>query len=116
MNSPKYVQNTITQYSIKPKKIYGDFIGNARYGLLSVITICLGNRDCENELLGMLSTLLSPELRPEQKEVILQEYGIACRTGSDMTEKINQAIAELTEEGKVAEIAAKYNLTDMLVK
>lgn len=45
----------------------------------------------------------------------LQEYGIACRTGSDMTEKINQAIVELTEEGKVAEIAAKYNLTSMLI-
>ena len=46
----------------------------------------------------------------------LQEYGIACRTGSDMTQMINDAIAELAEEGKVAEIAAKYNLTDMLVK
>ena len=46
----------------------------------------------------------------------LQEYGIACRKGSDMTEKINQAIDELTAEGKVAEIAAKYKLTDMLIK
>lgn len=45
-----------------------------------------------------------------------QEYGIACRKGSDLTQKINDAIAELIEEGKVAEIAAKYNLTDMLVK
>ncbi len=46
----------------------------------------------------------------------LQEYGIACRKGSDMTQKINDAIAELTAEGVVAEIAAKYNLSDMLVK
>lgn len=46
----------------------------------------------------------------------LQEYGIAFRKGSDTAEKVNQAIKELTEEGKVAEIAAKYNLTDMMVK
>lgn len=46
----------------------------------------------------------------------LQEYGIACRTGSDMTQKINDAIAELTADGTVAKIAANYNLGDMLVK
>jgi len=45
-----------------------------------------------------------------------QQYGIAFRKGSDMTQMVNDAIAELTEEGKVAEIAAKYNLTDMLIK
>lgn len=77
MNTPKYAQNTITEYSIKPTKNYGDFQGNARYDLLSVITICLGNGEGENKLLGMLSTLLSPELKPDQKEVILQDYGIA---------------------------------------
>lgn len=80
MDTPKYVQNTITEYSIKPTNIYGNFKGNARYDLLSVITICLGSRDEENKLLGMLSTLLSPELCPEQKEVILQEYGIETTT------------------------------------
>ena len=45
----------------------------------------------------------------------LQEYGIAFRKGSDVTEKVNAAIAELTEAGVVAEIAAKYGLADMLV-
>ncbi len=45
----------------------------------------------------------------------LQEYGIAFRKGSDATEKLNEAIAELTKDGTVAEIAAKYGLTDMLV-
>ena len=46
----------------------------------------------------------------------LQQYGIACRKDSDMTEKINNAIAELTEDGTVAKIAAKYNLSDMVIK
>ena len=45
----------------------------------------------------------------------LQYYGIAFRQGSDVTAMVNQAIAELTEEGVVAEIAAKYGLTEALV-
>jgi len=46
----------------------------------------------------------------------LQEYGIAFRKGSDVTEKVNAAIAELYAEGKVTEIAEKYGLVDALVK
>ena len=45
----------------------------------------------------------------------LQEYGIAFRKGSDVTEKVNQIIIDLTKDGTVAEIAARYGLTDMLV-
>ena len=45
----------------------------------------------------------------------LQEYGIAFRKGSDVTEKVNQIIVELTKDGTVAEIAARYGLTDALV-
>ncbi|GHU75113.1 amino acid ABC transporter substrate-binding protein [Clostridia bacterium] len=41
-----------------------------------------------------------------------QFYGIAFRKGSDVTEKVNQAIAELIEDGTFAAIAAKYNLTN----
>ena len=45
-----------------------------------------------------------------------QEYGIAFRKGSDLTEKVDAAIDELYAEGKVEEIAAKYGLSEMLVK
>lgn len=45
-----------------------------------------------------------------------QEYGIAFRKGSDATEVVNKAIADLYEEGVVEEIAAKYGLTDALIK
>lgn len=45
-----------------------------------------------------------------------QEYGIAFRKGSDITEAVDGAISELYEEGVVEEIAAKYNLTDALIK
>ena len=45
----------------------------------------------------------------------LQEYGIAFRKGSDVTEKVNEIIVELTKDGTVAEIASRYGLTDALV-
>lgn len=45
----------------------------------------------------------------------LQEYGIGFRSGSDLTELVNQAIIELSQDGTVAEIAARYGLADMLV-
>jgi len=45
----------------------------------------------------------------------LQEYGIAFRKGSDVTAMVNDAITELTKDGTVAEIAARYGLTDALV-
>ncbi|MBQ1311793.1 MAG: transporter substrate-binding domain-containing protein [Blautia sp.] len=44
-----------------------------------------------------------------------QQYGIAFRKGSDVTEKVNAAIKELYEDGTVGTIAEKYGLTDILV-
>ncbi len=44
-----------------------------------------------------------------------QEYGIAFRKGSDITEMVNEAIGELYEDGTVEEIAEKYGLSDILV-
>ena len=41
-----------------------------------------------------------------------QYFGIAFRKGSDVCEKLNAAIAELTESGKLNEIAEKYGLAD----
>lgn len=45
-----------------------------------------------------------------------QEYGIAFRKGSDVTEAVDKAISELYADGTVEEIAAKYKLTDALIK
>ena len=44
-----------------------------------------------------------------------QEYGIAFRKGSDVTEKVNDAIADLYEDGTVSRIAEKYGLSDILI-
>ena len=37
-----------------------------------------------------------------------EEYGIGFRKGSDLTEKVNQALQELADEGVVAQLAEKY--------
>lgn len=39
-----------------------------------------------------------------------EEYGIACRKGSDLTGKINALMDELTEDGTLTNLAKKYNL------
>ena len=43
-------------------------------------------------------------------------YAIGCRKGSDFTAKINEAIKTLSENGKLAEIAAKYNVSNSLIE
>lgn len=44
-----------------------------------------------------------------------EQYGIAFRKGSDMTEKVNAAITELVEDGTLAKIAEKYGLEDQII-
>lgn len=42
-------------------------------------------------------------------------YAIGCRKGSDLTAKINEAIKTLSANGKLAELAAKYGLSNDLI-
>ncbi len=42
-------------------------------------------------------------------------YAIGARKGSDFTAKVNEAIKTLSENGKLAELAEKYGLTNDLV-
>ncbi len=46
----------------------------------------------------------------------LQQYGIACRKGSDVPAKIDEAIEALRQDGTLAAIAEKYGLADMLIQ
>lgn len=50
----------------------------------------------------------------ETKDFSPEQYGIAFRKGSDMTEKVNEAIKALAEDGTLAEIAKKYKLDALL--
>ena len=72
-NVPNYASHTITEYKITPHKIWGNFSGNVRYDLLSVIMVHLGNSDKEmNPLIRLLDTILSEELTVAEKEEILE--------------------------------------------
>ena len=50
----------------------------------------------------------------ETEDFSPEQYGIAFRKGSDMTEKVNAAIKELVADGTLDEIAAKYKLEEVL--
>ena len=47
-------------------------------------------------------------------ELSTEEYGIAFRTGSDLTEKVNEIMADLKKDGTLKALAEKYslNITD----
>lgn len=52
----------------------------------------------------------------EGKDFAQEQYGIALRKGDTETlEKINNAIQDVANEGKLEEIAKKYNLQDLLL-
>ena len=40
-----------------------------------------------------------------------EEYGVAFRKGSNLAERFNAAMAELIEDGTLAALAEKYDLT-----
>ena len=46
----------------------------------------------------------------------LQEYVIGFRKGSDLEQHVSDAIDQLYADGTVAELAAKYNLSDLLIE
>ncbi len=79
MKCPKYAQNTITSYDIKPTKLYGNFTGKSRYDLMSVVMVCLNddvNSKESSELIRMLTVLLANEIKFEEKKQILEKFNI----------------------------------------
>lgn len=51
----------------------------------------------------------------ETEEFSPEQYGIAFRKGSDATDAVNAAIAELIVDGTLPTIAANYKLGDLLI-
>jgi len=80
MNNPLQVQHTITSYRICEHPLYGMLPVQRRYDLMELVLVCLGTpktKNKGNELHGLLDTLLSPDLLPEEKEKIINiDYGI----------------------------------------
>ena len=119
LNVPKYAQNTVTEYKIHQDKLYGDYRGRARYDLMSVVMICLGepednmgSEDTYQKLLRLLSVLASHRMEPEDKlQVLEEEYHIAttsrleegvnimCNWSEGIIERITEEVTErVTEE------------------
>lgn len=75
MQAPNYAKNTITEYKIQQEKVYGNFQGDARYDILNVTFICLGDFKDENtpRVLSMLSVLLSDRIKAEEKIKSLEQ-------------------------------------------
>ncbi len=80
LNTPKYAADTLTEYKMCQRRLFGKFRGNARYDLLDVVMICLCRESYRKKvtvLHGFLGTLFSEELSPDEKLIILErEYGI----------------------------------------
>ena len=98
----KQVSETIVKYSLSPEVLYPkelscDDVRIGRYDLISVIFINLGATASKNTLLGMLSTLLSPELSVDEKKDTLENV-----YDFPMTEEMEK------------EAAAMCNLSDLI--
>lgn len=98
MEAPEKDANTITECSIKQKEIYGDFQGEEKCDFLSVIIIRLSgkdNSDPNNELIDMLTVLLSEEIDAETKKRELKtKYGMI------MTREVEGGIRSMCNLGE----------------
>ena len=94
MEPSKKLANTIVEYHMTEREIYGSVKRPDVCDLLSVIMIRLSAEDTitasENKLIGMLDTLLSQNLSVEARKSILSEiYGL------QMTEQIEGGMFEM---------------------
>lgn len=102
LEPPQYARNTITEYHIEQKKLYGDFKGKARYDLMSAVILCLGKDETDvggQPVHRMLNTLLSENLTPAQKQKILHEefgFSMTCVVKEGMDNMCN--LSDLIEE------------------
>ncbi len=69
---------------------------------LLAVTACLGLTACGGTTYKDLAIV---EIGGET-----ESFGIAFRKGSDLTRKVEEAIAEIVEEGKLAPLATKYGV------
>lgn len=98
MNAPEKDANTITECSMEQKEMYGHFSQKELCDFISVIIIRLSgkdNRDQKNELIDMLTVLLSDEMDAETKKRELSE-----KHGMIMTEKIEGSVRNMCNLGE----------------
>lgn len=86
MQAPKHSKNTITSYKMSQNKLYGNYHAKARFDLLEVVMVCLGeiDDDIDSQLINMLNTLLSNKISVNNKKNILEDkFGISSTVKLD---------------------------------
>ena len=103
MDVPKYAENTITEYSIEQKRLFGNFRGKARYDLLAAVMVCIGeNSEAEKDapLHKLLATVLSEEMSVTEKTTILQEeYDIPAQEVEEVLNTMCNLSDRIEEKG-----------------
>ena len=104
---------TVTTVEIVGKTSQMDTFSEVKSGAVdfAVVDVLLAEKLVGKGNLTDLAIVTSIEI---DKEV----YSIGCRKDSDFDEKINEALIELLNEGKIEELAEKYNVrvTDSLLE
>lgn len=98
-------KDKITPFTSQVDALKEVVAGNADF---AVVDYQLANSMVGKENLASLAINNAYQPEPEV-------YAIGCRKGSDLTAKINEAIKTLSQNGKLAELAAKYGLTNDLI-
>lgn len=98
-------EDKITTFTSQAKALMELKAGNADFAVIDyqMAKAMVGTGDYASL---SINTAVEPE--PEV-------YAIGCRKGSDLTAKINEAIAELSADGTLAALAEKYKLTNDLI-
>lgn len=76
---------------------------------------CIIDAVMANYMVGTGTDYAELTVRSDLLNAEEEYYAAACRKDSDLTAKINEILADLYKEGKIAEIAAKYGLSDVVV-
>ena len=99
-------EDNVTTFTAQSKALMELVAGNADFAVIDyqMAKAMVGVAD-------YASLSINNAVQPES-----EVYAIGCRKGSDLTEKINEAIKALYEDGTLAAIAEKYGLTNDLVE
>ena len=98
-------KDLITTFSSQRNALMELISGNADFAVIDY--------QMANSMVGKgdyASLAINKAVEPES-----EVYAIGCRKGSDLTEKINEAIKKLSEDGTLAKLAEKYGLTNDLI-
>lgn len=103
---PTYAENTVTEYSLVPKQLEGNFTEErSRHDLLSVIVIGLPKKPeelADGGLPGLLGILFSARLSVrEKKEILKTKYHISMTEEMERRENIMCNLSEGIEEAGI---------------